>query len=174
MIPVPSSTRVWLASGVTDMRKGFPGLAAQAERVLKADPYSGHLFVFRGRRGDAMPAQIKITKRAIDRIESDGSDRFYWDRELPGFGLRVRASGRKFFVTQFRANGKLRRMTLGPFTALAPEEARRRAMALLAEVKGGGDPAAQRDADRKAATVKALGERFLGEYVPAHCKSSTA
>ena len=34
------------------MRKGFPGLAAQGERVLKADPYSGHLFVFRGRRGD--------------------------------------------------------------------------------------------------------------------------
>ena len=121
-----------------------------------------------------MPAQIKITKRTIDRIESDGSDRFYWDRELPGFGLRVRASGRKFFVTQFRANGKLRRMTLGPVTALAPEDARRRAMALLAEAKGGGDPAAQRDADRKAATVKALGERFLGEYVPAHCKPSTA
>ena len=36
MIPVPSSTRVWLASGVTDMRKRFPGLAAQAERMLKA------------------------------------------------------------------------------------------------------------------------------------------
>ena len=52
MIPVPSSTRVWLASGVTDMRKGFPGFAAQAERVLKADPYSGHLFIYRGRRGD--------------------------------------------------------------------------------------------------------------------------
>ena len=52
MIPVPSSTRVWLASGVMDMRKGFPGLAAQAERVLEADPYCGHLFVFRGRRGD--------------------------------------------------------------------------------------------------------------------------
>ncbi len=41
MIPVPSSTRVWLACGVTDMRKGFPGLAAQAERVLKADPHCG-------------------------------------------------------------------------------------------------------------------------------------
>ena len=121
-----------------------------------------------------MPAQIKITKRTIDRIESDGSDRFYWDRELPGFGLRVRASGRKFFVTQFRAKGKLRRMTLGPVTALAPEDARRRAMSLLAEAKGGGDPAAQRDADRKAATVKALGERFLDEYVPTHCKPSTA
>ena len=121
-----------------------------------------------------MPAQIKITKRAIDRIETDGSDRFYWDRELPGFGLRVRASGRKFFVAQFRANGRLRRMTLGPVTAFAPEEARRRAMALLSEAKAGGDPAAQRDADRKAATVKVLGERFLSEYVPAHCKPSTA
>ena len=52
MIPVPSSTRVWLACGVTDMRKGFPGLAAQAERVLKADPHCGHLFIYRGRRGD--------------------------------------------------------------------------------------------------------------------------
>ena len=121
-----------------------------------------------------MPAQIKITKRTVDRIESDGSDRFYWDRELPGFGLRVRASGRKFFVTQFRANGKARRMTLGPVTAVTPDDARRRAMALLAEAKAGGDPAAQRDTDRKTATVKALGERFLDEYVPAHCKRSTA
>ena len=52
MIPVPANMRVWLAAGVTDMRKGFNGLAAQAQRVLAADPYSGHLFVFRGRRGD--------------------------------------------------------------------------------------------------------------------------
>ena len=52
MIPVPAHTRVWLAAGVTDMRKGFNGLAAQAQKVLAADPYSGHLFVFRGRRGD--------------------------------------------------------------------------------------------------------------------------
>lgn len=52
MIPVPANTRVWLAAGVTDMRKGFAALAAQAEAVLKQDPFSGHLFVFRGRRGD--------------------------------------------------------------------------------------------------------------------------
>jgi transposase len=43
---------VWLAAGVTDMRKGFVGLSAQAEKVLKQNPYCGHLFVFRGRRGD--------------------------------------------------------------------------------------------------------------------------
>ncbi len=52
MIPVPVSTKVWLACGVTDMRKGFTGLSALAETVLRRDPYSGHLFVFRGRRGD--------------------------------------------------------------------------------------------------------------------------
>lgn len=52
MIPVPANTRVWLAAGVTDMRKGFNGLSALAERVLAADAYCGHLFVFRGRRGD--------------------------------------------------------------------------------------------------------------------------
>ena len=54
MIPVPAQTKIWLAGGVTDMRKGFVGLAALAEQVLSADPYSGHLFVFRGRRGDLL------------------------------------------------------------------------------------------------------------------------
>ena len=52
MIPVPASTKIWLAGGVTDMRKGFVGLSVLAEKVLRQDPYCGHLFVFRGRRGD--------------------------------------------------------------------------------------------------------------------------
>ena len=54
MIPVPSNTRVWLAAGVTDMRRGFNTLAAQAEQILAEDPYCGHRFVFRGRRGDLL------------------------------------------------------------------------------------------------------------------------
>ncbi len=54
MIPVPSNTRIWLAAGVTDMRRGFNTLAAQAEAVLAEDPFSGHLFVYRGRRGDLL------------------------------------------------------------------------------------------------------------------------
>jgi transposase len=52
MIPVPSGVRVWLATGHTDMRRGFPGLSLQVQEVLKRDPHCGHLFVFRGRRGD--------------------------------------------------------------------------------------------------------------------------
>src|SRR5207302_8068737 len=49
---LPAGTRVWLAAGVTDMRKGFDSLAAQAQTVLGQDPFSGHVFCFRGRRGD--------------------------------------------------------------------------------------------------------------------------
>ena len=52
MIGVPSGARVWLAAGHTDMRKGFDGLALLVQERLMRDPYSGHLFVFRGRRGD--------------------------------------------------------------------------------------------------------------------------
>ena len=52
MIPVPSGVRVWLATGHTDMRKGFPGLALVVQETLKRDPHNGHLFVFRGRRSD--------------------------------------------------------------------------------------------------------------------------
>lgn len=52
MIPVPSGTRVWLAAGHTDMRKGFNSLALVVQEVLKRDPHCGHLFVFRGRKGN--------------------------------------------------------------------------------------------------------------------------
>jgi transposase len=52
MIPVPAGVRVWLASGHTDMRKGFASLALLVQEKLAQDPHAGHLFVFRGRRGD--------------------------------------------------------------------------------------------------------------------------
>ena len=52
MIGLPAGTRVWLAAGMTDMRKGFDGLAGLAQSALAQDPFSGHVFVFRGRRGD--------------------------------------------------------------------------------------------------------------------------
>lgn len=52
MIPVPANTRVWLAAGITDKREGFVAVAAWAKGVLKQDPFTGHLFLFRGRLGD--------------------------------------------------------------------------------------------------------------------------
>ncbi len=79
MIPVPSGVRVWLATGHTDMRKGFPGLALVVQETLKRDPHNGHLFVFRGRRGD----RIKVLwhdgqgaclfSKKLERGTADGS-----------------------------------------------------------------------------------------------------
>jgi transposase len=53
MIPVTTGVQVWLATGHTDMRKGFDGLALMGQEKLKRDPHGGHLFVFRGRRGQS-------------------------------------------------------------------------------------------------------------------------
>jgi transposase len=52
VIHLPAGTRIWLAVGVTDMRRGFDGLSAQVQTVLQQQPFSGHVFLFRGRRGD--------------------------------------------------------------------------------------------------------------------------
>jgi len=54
MIALPAGAQVWLAAGATDMRKGFDGLAALVQTQLSEDPFSGQLFVFRGRRGDRL------------------------------------------------------------------------------------------------------------------------
>lgn len=51
MIGLPLGTRVWLGAGVTDMRKGMDGLAALVQTTLAENPFSGHVFVFRGKRG---------------------------------------------------------------------------------------------------------------------------
>ena len=52
MIGLPAGTHIWIAAGVTDLRRGFDGLSAIAQTALEQDPFSGHVFVFRGRRGD--------------------------------------------------------------------------------------------------------------------------
>ena len=54
MIGPPTSTRVWIVAGHTDMRKGFNGLSAMVQTALEANPFCGHVFVFRGRRGDML------------------------------------------------------------------------------------------------------------------------
>ena len=52
MIELRTGTKIWIAAGVTDLRRGFQGLSAQVQTVLEQQPFSGHVFVFRGRRGD--------------------------------------------------------------------------------------------------------------------------
>ena len=52
MIGLPPKTEIWIAAGVTDLRRGFDGLSALVQTKLEQHPFSGHVFVFRGRRGD--------------------------------------------------------------------------------------------------------------------------
>ena len=52
MIALPTGTQIWIAAGVTDLRRGFTGLSATVQTVLEQSPFSGHVFVFRGKRGD--------------------------------------------------------------------------------------------------------------------------
>ena len=52
MILLPAGAHIWIAAGVTDLRRGFSGLSAIAQTVLQENPFTGHIFVFRGRRGD--------------------------------------------------------------------------------------------------------------------------
>jgi hypothetical protein len=60
MITPPPGVRIWLAAGVTDMRRGFDGLAAMVQQTLALDPFSGQLFVFRGRRGQRATFYIQF------------------------------------------------------------------------------------------------------------------
>lgn len=52
MINLPAGTRIWIVAGVTNMRKGMNGLSGLVQTALEQDPFSGQLFIFRGRRGD--------------------------------------------------------------------------------------------------------------------------
>jgi len=52
MMGLPANTRIWIAAGVTDLRQGFTGLSAVVQTKLEQNPFCGHVFVFRGRRGD--------------------------------------------------------------------------------------------------------------------------
>jgi hypothetical protein len=98
----------------------------------------------------------RITKRGVDALRCKaGKDRtFLWDKMLAGFGVVCFPTGKKVYVTQFRANGRSRRIAIGEHGRLTPDEARSEAKKLLGAIESGADPIAQRRAARAARTLR--------------------
>ena len=84
MIPIPAGVRVWLATGHTDMRKGFAGLALLVQKKLAGDPHSGHLFVFRGRSGSLIKVLWHDGQGACLFIKRLERGRFLWPSPADG------------------------------------------------------------------------------------------
>jgi len=113
-----------------------------------------------------------ITKRVVDTLSVEDRDAVFWDRDLPGFGVRVYPSGLKKYVAQSRGPGGSKRATLGRHGRISPEEARRRAAEAIDRIKRGEDPLPP--PPEPEATMADLAERYLRDYVPSHCKPSSA
>ena len=101
-------------------------------------------------------------------------DQSYFDEVLQGFGIRVWPSGQKTYFAMARARGRKRRVTIGRHGAFTPEQARQKARTILADLSEDKDPTSEKDRLRKAPTMETLCERFIEDYVPMHCKPSTA
>ena len=116
-----------------------------------------------------------ISRQTVEALKVD-RDTILWDRELPGFGVRVHPTGRKIYVAQTRADGKAaKRVTVGPHGAITPEEARRRAAMIIARIKAGEEPVPEPLAVKLAEgpTVADIAERYLEEHVAVRCKPRT-
>jgi integrase len=107
----------------------------------------------------------RLTKRTIDALKPDRCrDAFLWDGELRGFGVRVKPSGTKTFIIQYRnLEGRTRRCVIGQYGVLTVEQARDLAQKKLAAVIDGADPSAERHAVRQGMTVSVLCDWYLTE-----------
>lgn len=111
----------------------------------------------------------KLTKRAIDALAPRAKPFIAFDADVTGFGVRVMPSGLKSFVLEYRpgAGGRnvtKRRMTLGRYGTMTPDQARKAALNALARVRLGSDPQAEKSRQRTALTVSSLIDAYLDDH----------
>ena len=102
-----------------------------------------------------------ISNRMVAALKV-GKDTVFWDREFPGFGVRVYPSGRKSYIVNYRAGDGGRkapnkRVMLGRCDRISADRAGRMAHQVLGNVAGGGDPANER---AEARGMPTLGQAF--------------
>lgn len=107
-------------------------------------------------------AMVKLTKRTVDALKSAATDQVVFDEDLPGFGVRVKPTGVKSWLIQYRnKHGRSRRYTIGLASKFTPAQARSKANKLFVAIDDGADPATERGAARSAITVSQLCDDYL-------------
>src|ERR1700694_3292104 len=129
---------------------------------------------FPGRQPDRREAVPKLHKRLIDPTAPRKTEVVTWDTELRGFGFRVRPSGHRSFIVQYRnAQGRTRKVEVGEHGRVTRDEARREARLILAEVERGVDPAEALQRERQADSVRELVEDYLERHLIPKKRQST-
>ena len=121
-----------------------------------------------------MPAlgAVKLSKRTIDALAVERGDKVFWDRDLPGFGIRVHATGRRIYVAQARTPGGLpRRVRLGRFEDMTAKQARQEAAEIIDRIRRGEDPLLP--AAPPEPTVADLAARYMAAHVDVNCRPLT-
>ncbi len=115
---------------------------------------------------------VKLTKRAVDALTVESGDTVVWDRDLPGFGIRVYASGPKVWCVQTRGPaGGPKRFALGRYGNLTPDDARRKAALAIDRIKQGLEPVPPPAAPEP--TVGDLAKRYMEAHVRVNCRPAT-
>ena len=117
-------------------------------------------------------ASANITKRALDAAKARKTNSYLWDRELPGFGLKVTPAGRKVYLVHSArwSQGPTSHVTIGQHGEITPSIARKEAKRLLGEIAAGRDPAAERDKARYTSLAVVLGQ-IMAEHVRTKLKA---
>jgi integrase len=109
-------------------------------------------------------SSLKLTKTVAEAISTDDRDLIVWDETLPGFGIRIKRTGVRSYLVQYRnrRTGQSKRMTLGRHGPLLTfDQAKKRARTILADALRGQDPAAELQAERKAPAMNELAQDYL-------------
>ena len=116
--------------------------------------------------------QKSLSNRVVNGLAAGDKELIYWDRDLPGFGVRVYPNGTRVYLVQGRGPGGSKRITVGRHGLISADEARRQGAALLTRIKAGEEPGAGPGSEG-GPTVADLAERYLREHVTVRCKPNT-
>ncbi|HKT18366.1 MAG TPA: tyrosine-type recombinase/integrase [Stellaceae bacterium] len=116
---------------------------------------------------------MNLTQRTVDALKPSAAEQFIWDDNLPGFGIRLKPSGKASYLVQYRIGRRTRRTVIGSTRTYKLEKARDKGQRMLVAARDGVDHSAIKRAGRQAETIKELAERYLTEYAAERKKASS-